>query len=111
MAGLRPAITSEGTGRDGKGGCALPNDPYYQHAKHKRWRALVLRRDKYLCRECARYGKRTEATHAHHIRSRKEWPELAYDVSNGVALCNMCHARIEMKIRELPKGSPRPFEK
>lgn len=88
----------------------MPNDPHYQHARHKRWRALVLRRDKYLCRECARYGKRTEATHAHHILARREYPELAYDLNNGVALCTKCHTAIELKIRTLPKGTPRPFE-
>ena len=78
----------------------MPNDPYLYTAKHKRWRAVVLRRAKYLCEECARYGRRTAAQHAHHIKSRKEYPELAAVVSNGRALCAGCHAKIELRERE-----------
>lgn len=64
---------------------------YYQSVKHKAWRDKVMRRDKYLCQECARYGRRTAATHAHHIKPREDYPELQYDVSNGRALCLACH--------------------
>ena len=83
---------------------------YYQHAKHKRWRAAVLRRDKYLCQECKRYGRRTEATHAHHIKPREEYPELSYDISNGVALCTACHNKIEprWKINERRQAGASP---
>jgi len=66
-------------------------DSYYQSAKHKAWRAKVLRRDKYLCQECLRYGKKKQATHAHHIKPREEYPELQYTVSNGQSLCAGCH--------------------
>jgi 5-methylcytosine-specific restriction endonuclease McrA len=78
----------------------VPNDPYYFTAKHKRWRAAVLRRAKFLCEECARYGRRTEAQHAHHIKPRKAYPDLATVVSNGRALCAACHAKIELRERE-----------
>lgn len=66
-------------------------DNYYQSAKHKAWRKKVLRRDKYLCQECLRYGKKVRATHAHHIKPREECPELQYVVSNGQALCAAHH--------------------
>lgn len=79
----------------------MPEDTYYHSAKHKRWRAAVLRRDKYLCQECLRYGRKTEATHAHHIKPRAQWPELALVVSNGVSLCTACHNKIE------PRGGAR----
>lgn len=77
----------------------MPNDPYLYTAKHKRWRAAVLRRAKFLCEECARYGRRTEAQHAHHIKPRKAYPDLATVVSNGRALCAACHAKIELRER------------
>ena len=64
---------------------------HYQTRKHELWRERVLRRAGYLCEECARYGRRTPATVAHHIRHLEEYPELAYDVSNGRALCAACH--------------------
>ena len=63
----------------------------YHKAKHKHWRDLVLRRAGYLCEECARYGRRTEATVAHHIKHADAYPELRYDVKNGMALCAACH--------------------
>ena len=66
-------------------------DNYYQSARHKAWRDKVMRRDKYLCQECLRYGKRVAATHAHHVKPREDYPELQYDVSNGRALCMGCH--------------------
>ena len=75
------------------------HDPYYDTARHKRWRERVLRKDKYLCQECARYGKRTTATHAHHVKPRAERPDLACVVSNGRALCTSCHDKIEPRAR------------
>lgn len=71
----------------------MPSDPHYWSPRHKRWREFVLRRSKYLCQECARFGKRTPATTAHHIKPRQEYPDLQYDVSNGMALCEACHAK------------------
>jgi len=69
----------------------MPNDPHYQTAKHKAWREKVLRQAGYLCQECSRYGRRTPATHAHHIKPRDQYPELQYIISNGRALCCGCH--------------------
>ena len=78
----------------------MPSDRYYESPKHRRWRAAVLRKAKGLCVECARYGKRVEATHAHHIKPRKEYPELRYVIDNGMALCTACHSRIEPRTGE-----------
>ena len=39
----------------------MPED-FYKQKRHKEWREKVLKRDKYLCQECLRYGRRTEAT-------------------------------------------------
>lgn len=71
------------------------NDPYYKTAKHRRWRAAVLRRDKFLCQECAKYGRRVMANHAHHIIPRKMRPDLSLALSNGISLCGPCHNKIE----------------
>ena len=75
----------------------MPHDAYYNEAKHKRWREAVLRRARYLCEECRRFGRLDEkglpvaATTAHHIKPRDKYPELQYVVSNGRALCEKCH--------------------
>lgn len=63
----------------------------YHDPRHQRWREQVLKKAGYLCQECARYGRRTEATVAHHIKHADEYPELRYVVSNGRALCAACH--------------------
>ena len=73
----------------------MPHDPYYQTKRHKEWRTKVLKRAGYLCEECKRYGRTTEAVHAHHIKPRKDYPELQYRVENGKALCGMCHNKLE----------------
>lgn len=77
----------------------MPADKHYKGARHRAWRDKVLRRDKYLCQECRRYGRLDKdglpvrATTAHHIKHRDEYPELQYTLSNGVALCEACHNR------------------
>lgn len=57
----------------------------------KSMRPRILRRDKYLCQNCLRYGKRTQATTVHHIMHYDEHPELALEPSNLVSLCAACH--------------------
>jgi len=76
----------------------MPGDPYYTSTKHKEWREKVLRRDGYLCQECKKYGRNIPATHAHHIKSRDEYPELQYRISNGISLCAQCHNKLEPRI-------------
>lgn len=76
-----------------------PKNPHYDRARHKEWRARVLRRAHGLCEECARYGRvgpdglPIPATVAHHIKHLDTNPELAYSVANGRALCADCHNR------------------
>lgn len=59
----------------------------------RKWSVLVRWRD----RRCQICGSR-EKLQAHHINSKSYFPELAYDLDNGVALCsdnkktgNRCH--------------------
>ena len=96
----------------------MPDERYYRRTKHRQWREKVLRRDGYLCAECRKYGRRDRegnpvaATHAHHIRSVEEHPELRYVVSNGVSLCAACHNKLEPRVgiamKKRGKASPHP---
>lgn len=83
------------------------NDPYYKTKAHREWREKVLRRDKYLCRECARYGRHVVATHAHHIQPRAERPDLARVIANGISLCSACHNKLEPRVPRRDR-SPHP---
>lgn len=77
----------------------MPNKKHYATARHKEWRARVLRLAGYMCQECRKYGRNTPATHAHHIKPLDDYPELAYTLSNGYAVCADCHNKIEPRVR------------
>lgn len=64
---------------------------FYTSAKWLRKKARVLRRDKYLCQDCRRYGKKTEAVLVHHIVPYEEEPGLGLEEKNLVSLCDSCH--------------------
>ena len=51
------------------------------------WRSLVFKRDSYKCQGCGRGG----CLHPHHIKSLAKYPDRAFDVGNGVTLCESCH--------------------
>ena len=53
---------------------------------HEKWMLAVILRDK----KCVRCGAH-ENLQAHHLKNWKHHPELRCDVSNGVALCPLCH--------------------
>lgn len=56
---------------------------------YKRWRFDVFSRDLFTCQECgdAKGGN----LRAHHVKPFASHPELRFDVSNGVTLCDPCH--------------------
>lgn len=63
----------------------------YESKHWKSKRLAILRRDKYLCVNCKRYGKNVEATVVHHIKHLDEFPELAFVDINLQSLCEACH--------------------
>lgn len=66
----------------------------YKNPRWKRKRKNILKRDNYMCQECKRYGRRTEATTVHHKKHTDEFPELAYEDDNLVSLCEACHNKM-----------------
>ena len=59
--------------------------------KYKKWRNAVFKRDNYICQKCHKNKKYLEA---HHIKSWAKYPELRYDINNGITLCEKCHKKI-----------------
>ncbi|KKM97308.1 hypothetical protein LCGC14_1169300 [marine sediment metagenome] len=53
------------------------------------WRKVVLERDGHTCQDC----ESKENVNAHHLKSLIEYPELVFDVNNGLTLCEECHKR------------------
>ena len=64
---------------------------FYATPRWKKKRAKILRRDKYMCRESLRYGKRIDADTVHHIYPLSEYPEYGYCDWNLVSLSNKVH--------------------
>lgn len=69
----------------------------YRDRRWLRLREAILRRDGYLCRECARYGKRVEANTAHHVFPADAFPQWAWERWNLIALCAACHNAMHIR--------------
>lgn len=67
---------------------------FYKTTNWKSKREKILKRDKYLCQECKRYGTRKEATTVHHINPLKERPDLRLTAWNLISFCGACHGKM-----------------
>lgn len=70
-----------------KGGAGMD----YKSARWRRLRERVLRRDRYLCRENARYGRTVPATVVHHVWPAALYPEYAWCEWNLISLSAQAH--------------------
>jgi hypothetical protein len=57
--------------------------------KHRDWKRAVWKRDNYKCVKCGS----TDKLCAHHIKSWDDYPELRFDIGNGLTLCCSCHSK------------------
>ena len=59
-------------------------------SKELAWKKAVRERDQFHCQwpNCRVVNK---SIHAHHIATRKQRPDLKYEISNGVSLCFLHH--------------------
>ena len=65
----------------------------YNSIVYQEWRNRIFQRDKYTCRWCNAHSGNGKDIYleAHHIKSWKEYPELRFDLENGLTLCQDCH--------------------
>jgi 5-methylcytosine-specific restriction endonuclease McrA len=71
-----------------KGGKTKESKLRKTNKQYKEWRSKVFERDNYTCQKC---GKQTRTLEAHHIKEQSKYPELIYNIDNGITLCHECH--------------------
>lgn len=71
-----------------KGGISTANELQRKSTEMKLWKKHVFERDEYTCQICKEVGGKL---HAHHIKSFALFPELRFDINNGITLCIECH--------------------
>ena len=59
-------------------------------SKKQKWSKKVRERGDYTCAYCGEYNKMH--SEAHHLFPIRDYPELAYDLGNGIVLCQHCHS-------------------
>jgi ribosomal protein L31 len=78
-----------------KGGVSDINKQIRHSVQYNVWRKTVYARDNWTCRHC---NVKQKYPVAHHIKTFKEYPELRFDVDNGLTLCRACHKRLHTEI-------------
>lgn len=74
------------------GGVSVINHIIRQSLEYRLWRESVFKRDNWTCQECGVIGSRLNA---HHIKEFSKYPELRFDINNGITLCKVCHIKTD----------------
>lgn len=76
-----------------QGGITATHFKERSNLKLKEWRRQVFARDNYTCQKCNSRSQKgcNVYLEAHHIKSWAKYPELRYDLNNGLTLCKDCH--------------------
>lgn len=61
--------------------------------KYTDWRTAVFEKNNYGCKFCGDRSSKDGRIelNAHHIKYYNDYPELRFDVNNGITLCKSCH--------------------
>jgi len=72
-----------------KGGLTSTNIIIRNSKKYSEWRNKIYERDNWTCQDCGKRGNIN--LEAHHIKPFATYPELRFDINNGITLCKKCH--------------------
>lgn len=90
--GNKPPVRRGKDNNKWKGGISRGYKTGYYSTEYKNWRLKVFTRDNYICQGC---GARGIYLTAHHIKSFAHFPELRFDLNNGLTLCETCHSKTD----------------
>lgn len=76
-----------------KGGITEENHKLRTSFEYRNWKKEVFERDDFTCQICNQIGTNLEA---HHIKQFALYPELRFEIDNGVTLCKNCHKEIDV---------------
>jgi len=71
-----------------RGGITPENRKFRNSEMAKLWKAKVFKRDKWICQKC---NQGSNKLRVHHIQNFSQYPELRFEISNGITFCNECH--------------------
>lgn len=74
-----------------KGGVTPINKIIRRSIEFKNWRGQVFKRDNWTCQLC---GKMGVELHPNHIKKFADYPELRFELANGITLCSNCHFKL-----------------
>jgi len=77
---------------------AIINNTIIGWYKWEVFRKKILERDKHICQKCSKIGNTI-----HHIKNRRDFPELCWNKENVITVCKGCHIKIDRP--KNPKGN------
>lgn len=97
VKGLKPymnlsgLIRKKGSENPSWRGGVTSKDKRLRHSlKYFIWQQEVYKKDNCICRIC---GSKKDIV-AHHLKLFSGFPELRFDVNNGIVLCRSCHGKV-----------------
>jgi hypothetical protein len=67
------------------------NNHAWVGGKYGYWKKECIKRDNHICQDCKIQYLLAGMLDVHHLKSKSKYPELRYDLNNGITLCPNCH--------------------
>jgi hypothetical protein len=70
----------------------------YGNSPMGQWTKSVKERDQHTCQHCGETSRKI--LHAHHVKPKALFPDLALEVDNGLTLCQPCHLSEHRRMKQ-----------